>query len=170
MAEVLTMTDLFMDEIRDLYDGEKQIIKALPKMVKAAHSPQLKDAFTSHLLETENQVSRLEQIFNSLQEKASGEKCDAMQGLLKEGEKMIDNTNEGVVRDAGLIAAAQRVEHYEMAAYGSAREFADILGMKDAVALLERTLQEEKNADAKLNDIALSSVNERAAGASYSEQ
>lgn len=170
MAEVLTMNDLYLDEIRDLYDAEKQITKALPKMIKAAHSQKLKDVFTSHLTETENQVARLEKIFHAIGEKPTGEKCDAMQGLLKEGEKMIDNTNEGEVRDAGLIAAAQRVEHYEMAAYGSAREFADILGMHDAVSLLEQTLQEEKNADAKLNDVALSSVNPQAASARSSQQ
>ncbi len=165
MAEITTMNDLFLDEIRDLYDGEKQLIKALPKMAKAAHSEELKQAFHSHLAETENQANRLEQIFNGLGEKAGGEKCDAMQGLIKEGEKMIDNTDEGEIRDAGLIAAAQRVEHYETAGYGSAREFAKNLGLNDAVSLLEQTLQEEKAADAKLNNIATSMVNRRAMGA-----
>lgn len=166
MAELATMNDLFLDEIRDLYDGEKQLTKALPKMAKASHSEELKRAFETHLAETENQISRLEQIFNSLGEKSGGEKCDAMHGLIKEGEKMIDNTDEGEVRDAGLIAAAQRVEHYETAGYGSAREFARDLGIQDAVSLLEQTLEEEKAADAKLNTIAKSAVNRRAVGSS----
>ncbi len=165
MADINSMEDLFLDELRDLYDGEKQITKALPKMMTAAHSPQLKKAFQEHLIETENQISRLEQIFSAMQEKSSGETCDAMKGLLKEGEKMIDNTDEGEVRDAGLIAAAQRVEHYEMAGYGSAREFAGILSHRTAVSLLDQTLEEEKNADATLNRIAVTLVNERALSA-----
>lgn len=164
MSDVLTMNDLFVDEIRDLYDAEKQMIKALPKMVKAASNQELKDAFADHLEETHNQVARLEKIFNSLGEKAGGEKCDAMQGLAKEGEKMIENTDIGDVRDAGLIAAAQRVEHYEMAGYGSARTFAQLLGLNDAAALLEQTLQEEKHADAKLTSLAEGMINERALG------
>ena len=123
-SEILTMEDLFLDEIRDLYDAEQQILKALPKMIKAAESPDLKAAFEGHLAQTQNQASRLEQIFNTFGEKSGGEKCDAMQGLLKEGDKLVDHTDAGAVRDAGLIAAAQRVEHYEMAGYGSARRFA----------------------------------------------
>lgn len=166
MADINSMNDLYLDELRDLYDGEKQIIKALPKMMTAAYSPILKKAFQDHLIETENQVSRLDQIFSALGEKSSGETCDAMKGLLKEGEKMIENTDEGEVRDAGLIAAAQRVEHYEMAAYGSAREFADVLAYRTAVSLLDQTLEEEKSADAKLNQIAINLVNERALSAS----
>jgi ferritin-like metal-binding protein YciE len=163
MPELQTMNDLFVDEIRDLYDAEKQLVKALPKMAKAAHSEELKRAFETHLAETENQVNRLEQIFNSIGEKTGGETCDAMKGLVKEGEKMIDNTDEGEVRDAGLIAAAQRVEHYEMAGYGAAREFAEELGLGDAESLLQQTLEEEKAADSKLNAIAKSTVNRKAA-------
>jgi ferritin-like metal-binding protein YciE len=165
-SDVLTMNDLLMEQLRDLHDAEQQITKALPKMIKAAHSADLKNAFDEHLQQTENHVSRLEQIFNRLGEKSSGEKCDAMQGLIKEGEKMIDNTDEGEVRDAGLIAAAQRVEHYEMSAYGSARTFAQILGHRDAASLLDQTLEEEKEADAKLNRLATSKINREALGAS----
>jgi ferritin-like metal-binding protein YciE len=132
----------------------------------AAHSPALKKAFQDHLIETQNQISRLEQIFSALGEKPGGETCGAMKGLLQEGEKMIENTDEGEVRDAGLIAAAQRVEHYEMAGYGSTREFADVLSYPTAVSLLDRTLAEEKNADAILNGIAIEMVNMRALSAS----
>jgi ferritin-like metal-binding protein YciE len=173
MADIKTMEDLFLDELRDLYDAEKQITKALPKMIKAAHNQQLRNAFETHLQETNNQVARLEQIFNTLNAKSSGEKCDGMNGVLKEGEKMIDATDEGEVRDAGIIAAAQRVEHYEMAGYGSAREFAQQLGYQEAVRLLQQTLDEEKHADQLLTQIAESMVNQRAtsgagAGARYS--
>jgi len=166
MSDVLTMNDLLVTELRDLYDAEKQIIKALPKMAKAARSEELKSAFIDHLSDTENQISRLEQIFNTLGEKSGGEKCDAMHGLLKEGDKMIDQTDEGYVRDAGLIAAAQRVEHYEMAGYGSARTFAQLLGFNDMAALLEQTLGEEKETDALLTDLAEGMINARAANAS----
>lgn len=161
-TEIMTMEDLFLDEIRDLYDAEQQIIKALPKLMKAAESPDLKAAFEEHLAQTQNQASRLEQIFNSLGEKSGGEKCDAMQGLAKEADKLVDHTDAGAVRDAGLIAAAQRVEHYEMAGYGSARTFAQLLGHDDAAALLEETLEEEKEADEKLTDLAETMVNQKA--------
>lgn len=161
-TQVLSMHDLFLDELRDLYDAEKQIVKALPKMAEAAQAPKLKSGFERHLKQTTTHVTRLEQIFETLGEKPTGEKCDAMQGLLKEGEKVIHNTDEGSVRDAGLIAAAQRVEHYEMAAYGSARTFAQILGQTDAASLLEETLQEEKDTDQKLTEIAQKIVNEKA--------
>jgi ferritin-like metal-binding protein YciE len=156
------MEDLFLDSLRDLYDAERQITKALPKMTKAAHSAQLKDAIAQHLSQTEVHVSRLEQIFNALGEKAKGEKCEAMEGLIKEGEDLIDNTDEGYVRDAGLIAAAQKVEHYEMGGYGSARTFARHLGHNDAANLLEQTLNEEKQTDVRLTDLAEGMINERA--------
>lgn len=168
MAEIMTMDDLFLDELRDLYDAEKQITKALPKMMKAAHAAELKHAFQEHLQQTENQVTRLEEIFGTLKSKATGEKCDAMQGLVKEGEKLIENTDEGPVRDAGLIAAAQRVEHYEMAGYGSAKAFARMLGHKDAATLLNQTLKEEEQTDQELTKIAEGMINKRAAGASGS--
>jgi len=161
MAKVATMENLFLDEIRDLYDAEKQLTKALPKMAKAASSEELKQAIEEHLRETENQVERLEQVFEMLDQKATGKKCAAMAGLIKEGEEVIASTSDSV-RDAGIIAAAQKVEHYEMSGYGSARTFAQMLGHDEAASLLEETLEEEKNADRKLNDIAESQVNEQA--------
>jgi len=168
MAKVATMDELFLDEIRDLYDAEKQLTKALPKMAEWAASEELRAAFESHLEETRGQVERLEQIFEALEEKASGKKCAAMSGLIKEAEELADEADESSVRDAGLIAAAQKVEHYEMSGYGSARTHAQILGHDDAVSLLEQTLKEEKAADRKLNDIAESMVNEDAAGSTGS--
>jgi ferritin-like metal-binding protein YciE len=162
MAKVATMEDLFLDEIRDLYDAEKQLTKALPKMAKAASSEELRTAFENHLEETENQVERLEQIFTMLDEKGTGKKCAAMAGLIKEGDEVASSTEDSAVRDAGLIAAAQKVEHYEISGYGSARTHAQLLGHQEAVSLLEETLKEEKQADRVLNDIAESSVNEEA--------
>jgi ferritin-like metal-binding protein YciE len=141
MAKVETMDELFIEEIRDLYDAEKQLTKALPKMAKVAGNQQLRAAFEQHLQQTENHVERLEQIFESLGEKTSGKKCAAMAGLIKEGEDMADDT-EGTLRDAGIIAAAQKVEHYEISGYGSARTHAQLLGHTEAVRLLEETLQE----------------------------
>jgi ferritin-like metal-binding protein YciE len=165
MAKVTTMEELFLDEIRDLYDAEKQLTKALPKMAKASTSEELRNAFEEHLGQTENHVTRLEQIFESLGEKATGKKCAAMSGLIKEGDEMASDSEETAVRDAGLIAAAQKVEHYEISGYGSARTHAEILGYDDAVGLLDETLQEEKDADEKLNELAQTSINEEAAGA-----
>jgi ferritin-like metal-binding protein YciE len=162
MAKVTTMDELFLDELRDLYDAEKQLTKALPKMAKAATSDELREAFENHLAETQNQVGRLEQIFEMLGEKGTGKKCAAMAGLIKEGEELVGETDGTAVRDAGLIAAAQKVEHYEMSGYGSARTHADLLGHTEAVSLLEETLNEEKQADKKLNDIAEEMVNEDA--------
>jgi ferritin-like metal-binding protein YciE len=166
MAKVTTMEDLFLDEIRDLYDAEKQLTKALPKMAKAASSPDLRTAFEEHLEQTQGHVERLEEIFESLGEKGTGKKCAAMAGLVKEGDELVGEVDEGPVRDAGLIAAAQKVEHYEMSGYGSARTHARLLGHNDAVSLLEETLNEEKAADKKLNDLAQNVVNEEAAGTS----
>jgi|ERR1051326_5897682 ferritin-like metal-binding protein YciE len=157
-----TLEDLFLDELRDLYDAEKQLVKALPKMASAASSSQLRTAFESHLRETEAQVSRLERIFEQLDEKPSGQSCDAMKGLIKEGDKITSNVDASPLRDAGLIGAANRVEHYEMAAYGTARTFAEMLGYDDAAQLLEQTLEEEKEADRKLTEIAEQMVNENA--------
>jgi ferritin-like metal-binding protein YciE len=162
-GKVSTLEDLFLDEIRDLYDAEKQLVKALPKMAKAASSEELKQAFTDHLEETTNQVARLEQVFEELGQKARGKKCAAMAGLVTEGQEIVETTTDSSVRDAGLIAAAQKVEHYEMAGYGSARTHAELLGYDKAVELLEETLQEEKAADTKLNDLATSTVNQDAA-------
>ncbi len=164
--DVRTMEDLFLEEIRDLLDAEKQITKALPKMAKATESEDLKEAFEGHLEQTRGHVTRLERIFTSIGVKSGGVKCKAMEGLLKEGDEMVSITEPGPVRDAGLIAAAQRVEHYEMAGYGSARTFAQLLGRTEAADLLGRTLNEEKETDEHLTDIAESMINQRAMGES----
>ncbi len=164
--DVKTMEDLFLEEIRDLYDAEKQLIKALPKMAKASTSEELQKGFTDHLEQTRGHVERLDQIFSSIGTKSGGVHCAAMEGLIKEGDEMVSMTDPGLVRDAGLIAAAQRVEHYEMAGYGSARSFGQILGRTDAVDLLGETLDEEKEADELLTQIAESMVNEQAAAES----
>ena len=160
--KIQSMKDLFLEQIRDLYSGETQIVKALPKMVEAASNEELREGFSEHLQQTQMHVARLEDIFTRLDEKPGGVKCVGMEGLLKEGEEMIDSTEAGSVRDAGLIAAAQRVEHYEMAGYGSAREFARQLGDSSAVQLLEETLEEEKETDERLTEIAMSVVNDEA--------
>ena len=160
--DVKTMEDLFLEEIRDLLDAEKQITKALPKMAKAATSEELGTAFTDHLEQTRGHIERLENIFASIGAKSGGVKCKGMEGLLKEGDEMVHLTEPGMVRDAGLIAAAQRVEHYEMAGYGSARTFAQLLGRSEASDLLEETLEEEKETDQTLTEIAESMVNQRA--------
>jgi ferritin-like metal-binding protein YciE len=163
MSKMATMDDLFLDEISDLYDAEKQLTKALPKMAKAAMSGQLRQAFEEHLGQTEGHVERLEQIFESLAQKSSGKKCAAMAGLIKEGDELASDTEGTAVRDAGLIAAAQKVEHYEISGYGTARTHAEILGHTAAVRLLEETLEEEKQADEKLGGLAQMGINKDAA-------
>ncbi len=163
MAKITTMEELFIDEIRDLYDAEKQLTKALPEMANSASTDELRNAFEEHLEQTENHVQRLERIFEALGEKATGKKCAAMSGLIKEGNEVIGATEDTAVRDAGLIAAAQKVEHYEMSGYGSARTHAELLGNDRAVRLLDETLFEEQEADEKLNDLALNLINEQAA-------
>jgi ferritin-like metal-binding protein YciE len=162
---VETIQDLFVSELKDLYSAEKQITKALPKLAKAAATPDLRDAFTSHLRETENQVQRLEQVFEIIGAKGRGKTCEGMKGLLTEGSEFLEEADKGEVRDAGLITAAQRVEHYEMAGYGGVREMAALLGHDDVVELLEATLEEEKAADKKLTMIA-KKVNSAALAAS----
>lgn len=162
MAKVKTMDDLFLEELRDIYDAEKQIIKALPKMAKSATSEDLKGAFEEHLEQTKGQVERLERIFSELDEKPTGTKCEGMEGLLSEGEKVIREGEPSAVLDAGLIAAAQKVEHYEIASYGTARTFAELLGHEEAAELLEETLDEEKETDEKLTGLAESIVNPEA--------
>lgn len=152
--QISNFKDLYIQQLRDLYNAEQQLTKALPKMAEAAQNSELRQAFQSHLKETENQVKRLEKIFTDLNEKAGNHKCEAMQGLIKEGEEIIKNAREGGVRDAGLIAAAQRVEHYEMAGYGTVREFARMMGQNEHVRLLQETLDEEGQADKKLNSLA----------------
>jgi ferritin-like metal-binding protein YciE len=163
MPKLSTLEDLFLDEIQDLYDAEKQLTKALPKLAKAANSNELRQAFEDHLAQTRGHVERLEQVFESLGEKAGGKKCEAMVGLVKEGGDIASNTEATAVRDAGLIAGAQKVEHYEIAGYGSARTHARLLGHDRIASLLEATLGEEKDADAKLNALAQSTINEEAA-------
>lgn len=153
------LRDLYIDELRDLYSAEKQLVDALPKMAEAAKAPELKEAFRSHLKETERHVNRLERIFRGLDEKPTGETCKAMKGLIEEGERYVKASGEAAVLDAALIGAAQRVEHYEMAGYGTARSLATRLNETAAVELLQETLDEEGEADHKLTQIAENSVN-----------
>jgi ferritin-like metal-binding protein YciE len=149
------LKDLFVGDLRDLYDAENRLVKALPKIAQASRSPELRDAFDAHLGQTREHVDRLKEIFKSLGEKPKGKKCAGMMGLLKEGDKVIAEHFEGDVKDAALISAAQRVEHYEIAAYGCVSTWAELLGRTDATSLLEQTLQEEKEADHKLTQLAL---------------
>lgn len=158
------LKELYIKELRDTYDAERQITKALPKMAKAASSSQLRSAFEEHLEQTKNHVERLEQIFEALDESPKGESCDGMQGIIDEGSEIIDEDLDPDTRDAALIAAAQHVEHYEMASYGTARTYANTLGEKKAAELLEQTLEEEKEADLKLSAIA-EKLNVKAAAA-----
>src|ERR1700722_7734627 len=160
--KIETMEDLFLEQVEDLYDAEKRLVKALPKMAEATTSQSLRQAFESHLMETEGHVSRLENIFRTLGQDPKAHTCDAMKGLISEGEEVISDIDESPLRDAGLIAAANRVEHYEIAASGSGRPFADMLGVTEAVALLEQSLQEEKKADQKLTQLAESMINDEA--------
>jgi len=146
--------ELYIDELRDLYNAETQLTKALPKMAKASTNDRLRQAFEEHLRQTSEHVSRLEQIFEQLQEKPTGKKCAGMEGLVKEGSETMKEDFEGEVMDSAIIGAAQRVEHYEIAAYGTVREFAEILGENEHVSLLEQTLEEEKQTDQKLTDLA----------------
>ncbi|MGE5360707.1 MAG: ferritin-like domain-containing protein [Bacteroidales bacterium] len=165
-----SLEPLMIDELRDILDAEKQVTKALPKMAKAASSEKLKAAFQEHLRQTSGQIERLNQVFEELGERARGKKCEAMQGLIAEGQKMAAEIDAGPTRDALLIAAAQKVEHYEIAAYGTARTFANQLGHSRAASLLEETLEEEKATDEKLTGIAESTANPRAAGNSEQGQ
>jgi len=158
-----TMRDLYLNELRDLYNAENQLLEALPKMTDAATNPELKTAFSSHLKETQGHVNRLEEIFRDLDQKPEGETCEAMKGLIKEGEEFVKSKGDTDVLDAALIGAAQRVEHYEMAGYGVARNLALHLGETGAVRLLEATLEEEKEADSKLTKVAENSVHSKAA-------
>ena len=156
------LRELYIDELRDLYNAETQLVKALPKMAKASANEQLRQAFEEHLRQTTEHVSRLEQIFEQLEEKPSGKKCLGMEGLVKEGAEAIKEDFAEGVKDAAIIGAAQRVEHYEMAGYGTVRAFAELLGENEHVSLLEQTLEEEKEADQKLTELA-EDINPRAA-------
>ncbi|HEY8900962.1 MAG TPA: ferritin-like domain-containing protein [Chthoniobacterales bacterium] len=157
--ELNTLKDLYIHELKDLYSAEKQIIKALPKMAKAATHPDLVAGFKAHLEETKEHAARLEKILKSLGQTTRGPKCKGMEGVVAEGAEMIEEEADDEVRDAGLIAAAQRVEHYEMAGYGSARTYAQLLGDKEGAKLLQTTLDEEGATDKKLTDLAVSAIN-----------
>jgi ferritin-like metal-binding protein YciE len=167
MAESGTLHDAFLDELRDAYDGEKQLLKALPKMAKNATSDVLRDAFETHTEETRVHVERLEQVMESLGEKAKGKHCDGLAGIIEEGKSMMDEDFDEMTLDASLIAAAQRAEHYEIAAYGTLVAWAKAMGHDDAVKLLEETLEEEKATDEKLTSLAESGINQQAADAAH---
>ena len=158
------LKELYIDELKDLYNAENQLVKALPKMAKAASSEKLRAGFEEHLEQTKGHVSRLEQIFESLEESPKGKKCKGMAGLVEEGSEIIDGDIEDGLKDAGLIGAAQRVEHYEIAAYGTVRAFAETLGQSEHASLLEKTLEEEKETDEKLTELA-KQINAQAAKA-----
>jgi ferritin-like metal-binding protein YciE len=160
-----SLEKLFLEELRDIYNAEKQILRALPRMAKAASSPQLQQAFTNHLRQTENQVQRLERVFQELGQSARGKTCKGMQGLLEEGNEVLEKEGQPPVIDAALIASAQRVEHYEIAAYGCLRTYAQLLGYSRAEQLLQQTLEEEEATDKKLTDLGESGINDAAAAA-----
>jgi ferritin-like metal-binding protein YciE len=165
MAELNTLHDLFEDELRDVYDAEKQILKALPKIIEAAKHAELREALTMHLEETRGQVERLEQAFESLDLKPRGKHCAGMAGILEEGDDLLDENGNDAVLDAAFIAGCQRVEHYEITAYGTLVAWARLLAYDEALKLLEANEREEKAADLTLSKIAESSVNPQAAGA-----
>jgi ferritin-like metal-binding protein YciE len=157
--------DLLVEQLQDLYDAEQRLTKALPKMAEAAHSPGLKGAFNEHLRQTQGHVTRLEQVFRMVHQSPQAKTCEAMKGLIQEGQEAIDASGQADVKDAALIAAAQRVEHYEIAGYGCARTFAQRLGRRDAAQILQQTLDEEAATDKKLTSLAEQSINPKAAAA-----
>ena len=157
-----TLQKLYTDELRDLYNAENQLVKALPKMAKAASSEDLKDAFEKHLEQTKGHVKRLEQVFDALGEKPKGKTCRAMKGLIEEGSEILKEEGEESILDAGIIVAAQKVEHYEIASYGSVRTFAHLLGQNKAAELLQTTLDEESETNELLNRLAEGIVNPEA--------
>jgi ferritin-like metal-binding protein YciE len=157
-----TLKKLYVEELRDLYNAENQLLKALPKMAKGSSSDELKKAFEDHLEQTEGHVERLEKIFKALGENPKGKTCKAMKGLVEEGSEILEEDGDDSVLDAGIIAAAQKVEHYEIASYGTVRTFAELLGEEDAVDLLQQTLDEEGEADKLLNELAQEIVNPEA--------
>lgn len=157
-----SLQDLYVEELRDIYSAEQQIIRALPKMAEGANNPELRAAFEEHLQVTQEQVSRLEKIFSELDVKPGGKKCKGMEGLIEEGKEMLEEDADPDVLDAALISAAQRVEHYEIAAYGTVRNYARQLGLDSHVDLLQRTLDEEGETDKRLTTLAESGVNEQA--------
>ena len=161
--EESTLMKLFETELKDIYWAEKALTKAIPKMIKKATSDELIEALEMHLEETENQVKKVERVFEVIDKKPVAKKCEAMDGLIKEAEEIMKESEEGAMRDAGIITAAQKVEHYEIASYGTLRTFAQTLGLDDAVTLLEEILEEEKNADQKLTEVAEATINVQAA-------
>jgi ferritin-like metal-binding protein YciE len=169
MAEAGTLHDAFLDELRDSYDSEKQLTKALPKLAKAASDPKLRQAFEVHLKETENQIKRLEQVFASLDEKVRGKHCDGIAGIIEEGKSIMEEDFDETTMDACLIAAGQRAEHYEMAAYGTLIAWAQAMGHTAATKLLQQNLDEEKAADKKLSGLAEGGINQSAADAAHPE-
>src|SRR6186713_2268768 len=170
MAETGTLHDAFIDELRDTYDAEKQLTKALAKLAKAASSPPLRDAFESHLAETHGQIDRLERVFEGLDEKVRGKHCDGIAGIIEEGKSIMEEDFDDDTMDACLIAAGQRAEHYEMAAYGTLVAWAKAMGHSEAADLLQQTLEEEKAADEKLSSLAEGGINQTAADQAHPDQ
>jgi ferritin-like metal-binding protein YciE len=169
MAEAGTLHDAFIDELRDVYDAEKQLIKALPKMAKAAHSDELRRLLEEHLEETRGQVARLDEVFASIEEKPRGKHCEGIAGIIEEGKSVMEEDLDESTLDACIIASGQRAEHYEMAAYGTLVAWARAMGHEDAAELLEQTLEEEKTADEKLSAIAEGGINQEAAQLAHPE-
>ena len=170
MAEAGTLHDAFIDELRDTYDAERQLTKALAKLAKAAAAPPLREAFESHLVETQGQIERLEQVFESLDERVRGKHCDGIAGIIEEGKSIMEEDFDDDTMDACLIAAGQRAEHYEMAAYGTLVAWARAMGHNEAADLLQETLDEEKAADEKLSSLAEGGINQNAAAATHSDE
>lgn len=168
--KISTLDELFMHELKDLYDAEHQLVEALPKMAKAATDPDLAAAFEKHLAETKKQITRLKEVFAECGESAEREECDGMKGLIKEGEKVMEEAEDDAVLDAALIASAQKIEHYEIATYGTLITWAQLAGWTSAQLLLQQTLEEEKAADEKLTEIAESGVNLAAEAAEEDEE
>jgi ferritin-like metal-binding protein YciE len=169
MAEAGTLHDAFIDELRDTYDAEKQLTKALAKLAKASSNPKLRNAFAAHLEETQGQIERLEQVFESLDEKVRGKHCDGIAGIIEEGKSIMEEDFDDTTMDACLIAAGQRAEHYEMAAYGTLVAWAQAMGHAEAARLLQQTLEEEKAADKKLSGLAEGGINQGAAAAAHAD-
>lgn len=169
MAETGSLHDAFLDELRDTYDAERQLTKALAKLAKAASAPELKEAFETHLEETRGQIERLEQVFESLDEKVRGKHCDGIAGIIEEGKSIMEEDFDEETMDACLIAAGQRAEHYEMAAYGTLIAWARVMGHDDAATLLQENLDEEKAADEKLSSLAEGGINQTAADKAHGE-
>jgi ferritin-like metal-binding protein YciE len=165
-----SLEKLFIEELRDIYNAEKQLTRALPRMAKAAESNELRDAFTLHTRETEGQIQRLERVFREVGQAVRGKKCKGMEGLIEEGKEKMEEEGEPEVLDAALIASAQKVEHYEIAAYGCLRTYAELLGYTEAAQLLQQNLEEEEATDKKLNQLAEGGINEQAASVGAQEE